>query len=87
LPTENGEGEETSEVRNQQSVTFASIQRVGEEGGTAIKRPGNLFLFNGYFGRLNYGKNIIALFDVHPPDRTSRDNGRQGPSRSSDRDF
>src|SRR4030095_3171202 len=26
----------------------------------------NLFLFNEYFGRLNYGKNIIALFEVHP---------------------
>jgi hypothetical protein len=32
----------------------------------------NLFPFNGYFGHLNYGKNIIALFEVHPLDRTSR---------------
>src|SRR5207247_3391975 len=32
----------------------------------------NLFLFNGYFGRFNYRKNIIALFEVHSLDRTSR---------------
>jgi hypothetical protein len=24
----------------------------------------NLFLFNEYFGRLKYGKNIIALFEI-----------------------
>jgi Prolyl oligopeptidase family len=47
----------------------------------------NLFLFNGYFGGLNYRKNIIALFEVHSLDRTSRDNRRYISSRSSDRNF
>ena len=46
-----------------------------------------LFLFNGHFGRLDYRKNIIALFEVHSLDRTSRDNRRHGPSRSLDHDF
>ena len=44
----------------------------------------NLFLFKGYFGRLDYRKNIIAPFEVHSLDRTSRDNRRHSASRSSD---
>jgi hypothetical protein len=46
-----------------------------------------LFLFNGYFGRLNYREDLISLFKIHSLDRTSRDNRRYVSSRSSDDKF
>ena len=39
----------------------------------AINRDQEAIPFNGYFGRLNYRKNIIPLFEFHSLDRTGRD--------------
>jgi len=40
----------------------ALVKVVACSSHCSVKR--DLFLFNGYFGRLNYRKDIIALFEV-----------------------
>ena len=46
---------------------------VRRDAAHAPPRSEGLFLFDGHFGRLDYGKHVAALFEIHSLHGTSCD--------------
>ena len=53
----------------------------------ARKDKEGLFLFDGYFGRLDYRKHVVAFFQFHSFDGTRCYNRRHDSGRGSDDNF
>jgi hypothetical protein len=48
-------------------------QRIGNQVVVTVSIPRRWFLLDGHFGRFDYGKNGVSLFEVHSLDRAGRD--------------